>query len=288
VGNFLSGTISSFVQNFGTQNDVTNTYWGVYGNDEFRAAKNLTISYGLRYERETAVKDGNNFGPRLGIAYSPFKDRKGVIRFGAGVFYNRALLRTIGDFIQNIGGNLVQFDTSTIGTSATDNRRVAIQNAIAAHFPSGFASPDDLKAVIAVGCSQVVGTPLAPCTTNLGFADNVSTTGNPNRTIEPGLKIPVSYQANIGFEHQVGKGWVFETNFTWNDTKNLWRDYNGNVPVLPAGYADWASWLITHPYQLSPTRSYTFFVGSTTDTSGLHIGSAAGATPCTTKRQTVL
>ena len=82
----------------------------------------MTLSYGVRYGRETAVDDNNNFGPRLGIAWDPFKKGKGVIRFGAGIFYNRVLLRTVGDSIQNTGGDLVSFDSNTIGTSAADPR----------------------------------------------------------------------------------------------------------------------------------------------------------------------
>ena len=84
--------------------------------------RNLTISYGVRYERETAVSDSNNIGPRVGIAWDPFKKGKGVIRFGAGIFYNRVLLRTVGDFIQKDLGGLIAFDTNLI-TTANNARR---------------------------------------------------------------------------------------------------------------------------------------------------------------------
>lgn len=270
VADYIANRPSSFVQNFGTQNDVRNTYWGVFGNDETKLASNLTLSYGLRYERETAVDDTNNFGPRLGIAWDPFKKGTGVIRFGAGIFYNRALLRTIGDFIQNSGGNLVQFDSNTIGTSPTDPRQTAIESAIAMRFPNGFSSPEELRALISNVCPTVVNPP-APCTTGLGFIGNVTSTGNPLRSVEPGLNIPESYQFNVGFEREILKGWVFEANYTWNKTTHLWRDYNSNVPVLPVGYNDWTSWLLTHTFALTnqngTTRTYSFVLGSTTDTS---------------------
>ena len=58
----------------------------------------LLVSYGLRYERETILRDRNNFGPRFSVAFSPLDSGKLVLRFGSGIFFNRALLRTIDDF----------------------------------------------------------------------------------------------------------------------------------------------------------------------------------------------
>ena len=58
------------------------------------------------------------------------------------------------------------------------------------------------------------------------------------RSLDPNLKIPESYQFNIGFEREIFKGIVFETNFTINKTVRLWREYNANAPALPAGTPD--------------------------------------------------
>nr|MBA3786171.1 TonB-dependent receptor [Acidobacteriota bacterium] len=179
VLNYQNNALSRYRQNFGTATDVKNTYWGAFFNDEWRAFSNVTVSYGLRYERETAVTDNNNFGPRVGIAYDPFKKGKGVIRFGAGLFYNRALLRTVGDFIQNSSGNLFQFDTNFIGTSGADARRVAVLARISQQFPIGYSSVSDLRnALTSLGFSQ-----------NLGFATNTANTSNPLRSVDPNLKI---------------------------------------------------------------------------------------------------
>lgn len=281
VSAFLANTLSRYRQNFGTRSDVNNTYWGIFGNDELKLRSDLTVSFGLRYERETAVSDSNNFGPRVGVAWSPFKSRKGVIRFGSGVFYNRVLLRTVAESIQNTGGNQVSFDTNTIGTSANDSRRVAILAALSSAFPATYASVTELQALLTRVCPTVVNPP-APCTQSTGFLGGVTNTGNPIRTVEPNLRIPVSYQYNFGFEREVFKGWVFEANYTINKTQHLWRDTNYNVPVLPAGFSDWNSWLITHPFTLSPTRMYTFFNGPTNDASGLHAGSQGSTTACGT------
>jgi len=273
---FDTNHINRYRQNFGTGQDVRNRYYGVFFNDTMRIGSEITLSAGLRYERETAVSDHNNLGPRIGVAWAPFKSGKGVIRFGAGIFYNRVLLRTVGDSIQNTGGSLVNFDSTSIGTNANDSRRRAILDAIQATFPHSYPNVTELRSLVSTVCLTVQN-PLGPCNSTTGFTTNgVSSEGNPLRTVEENLRIPESYQWNAGFEHEIFKHWVFEANYTINKTVHLWRDYNPNAPQLPAGYDDWTAWLITHPFELSPTRHYTFFLGPTNDASGLHAESMTG------------
>ena len=98
-----------------------------FGQDEWRARRNLSLSYGLRYEYNTPPREVNriiersftspalslvpglrnfiagrtrifdpdrqNFAPRVGIAYSPrlFGDKTTVIRAGYGIFYDQIL-----------------------------------------------------------------------------------------------------------------------------------------------------------------------------------------------------
>lgn len=286
MGTFQQNVLSRFRLNFGTGSNVKNTYWALFFNDEIRLRETLTVSLGLRYERETSVDDTNNFGPRIGIAWNPFGKGKsnGVIRFGAGIFYNRTLLRTIADFIQNVNG-IMPFDTNTIGTAATDPRRVAILAALAQRFPNSFTSESELRNLVAATCATVTTT--FPCNSNTGFIINQGSTGNPLRSVDPSLKIPESYQFNVGFEREIAKGWVFEANYTWNKTVRLWRDRNINVPILPVGFADWTAYLVANPFQLSPTRRYTFYLGPTNDTVGLGTtqttsGNSNGCTTTTT------
>lgn len=282
---YQNNVLSRFRQNFGNANVVKNTYTGIFLNDEYKPYQNLTISLGLRYERETALDDNNNFGPRVGVAWNPFKKGKTVIRFGAGIFYNRVLLRTVADSIQNSTPDLAQFDTNTITTA--NSAQANVLAAIANRFPSGLATAADLRTLVgSVNC----GTTAAPvnCPATTGFLANTGSQGNPLRSADPNLKIPESYQFNIGFEREIAKGLVFEANYTVNKTVRLWRDVNINAPILPAGFADFTAYLLANNFVLrnggngTTSRTYQFVLGDPNDESGVSRSTGGSCSTTTT------
>ena len=175
----------------------------------------------MRYENENIIQDRNNWGPRVSVAYDPFKDGKTVIRFGAGLFYNRALLRTIDDF--TLGAQQRFFDTNDLIDPATGQ----------------LGSADFHRAFIAANLqfpqTLTVDSPLVKTfgVLNAGFS----------RRLDPALRIPESYQANVGAERDLGHGLVFETNYTFNRGLHLWREFNANAPRLPAGFKNFSEYL---------------------------------------------
>lgn len=261
--------INRYRQNFGTDVVVQNTYWGAYLNDEIRLRGGLTLGVGVRYERETALDDNNNWGPRIGLAWAPFKDGKGVIRVGAGIFYNRVLLRTIGNFIQNTSNRLAQFDSNLVPQSISgvlnSTWRANVLAQISQDFPNAYPTIEELQAAISRATCPTAGNSTAACTPTTGFLSLNGIAGNPLRSVDPNLKIPESYQFNVGFERQIGKGWVFEADYTWNKTAHLWREFNNNAAVLPSGFADFTEWLLVDGRQFQFTngnnsvRTYRFF-----------------------------
>jgi hypothetical protein len=213
---FLASQASRFRQNFQTESVQRNLYTGVFAQDDWRVFPNLLISYGLRWENESILRDRNNFGPRFAFAYDPFKSGKTVIRGGAGIFYNRALLRTIDDF--TLGAQQLFLDTNDIPVA----QRAAVLAQLT--FPQPLTAESPLVRQFG--------------TLNAEFS----------RRLDPTLRIPESYQANVGFERELPKRWVAEANYTYTRGIHLWREFNVNAPRLPAGFSSFTQYLSTRDF----------------------------------------
>jgi hypothetical protein len=246
AADFLVNAPSRFRQNFQAESTQKNTYMGFFIQDEWLLRPNLVLSYGLRYETETIIRDRNNWGPRVSVAYDPFKTGTTVVRFGAGIFYNRALLRTIDDF--TLGAQQRFFDTNDLIDPATGRRG-------SADFRRNFITQNlQFPNVLTIDSPLVKQFGVL----NTGFS----------RRLDPGMRIPESYQANIGFERDLGHGYVFETNFTFNRGLHLWREFNANAPKLPAGFKSFSEYL--------GSRDFANFRSSTTGLRPLYNVATAG------------
>jgi hypothetical protein len=64
---------------------------GVYGEDDWRARPNMTLSLGLRFETQNDIHDHADIAPRMGFAWGlgHGKAPKTVLRAGFGIFYDR-------------------------------------------------------------------------------------------------------------------------------------------------------------------------------------------------------
>ncbi|HJR08689.1 MAG TPA: TonB-dependent receptor [Pyrinomonadaceae bacterium] len=223
---FLANAPSRFRQRFNNESEQKNFYAGFFAQGEWHARPNLTVTYGLRYETETILKDRNNFAPRLALAYDPFGNGKTVIRLGAGVFFNRVLLRTVDDF--TLGGQRVFFDTDALTDPST--AKLMTDAGRRAFIAANLNFPDALK----------VDSPLVK---QFGTLQT-----NFTRRLDPRLRIPESYQANVGFERELARGFVVEANYTFNRGIHLWREFNANAPRLPRGHKDFASYLLSRDF----------------------------------------
>lgn len=235
AGDFLAGVPSRFRQNFQSLSTQTNLYAGLFFQDDWQIVPRLLLSYGLRYESETILRDRNNFGPRVALAYSPLDSGKLVFRFGAGIFFNRPLLRTIDDF--TLGKQQLFFDTNLLRDPATGNLMTADQRrafiAAKLRFPEMLTAESSLVREFGV--------------LNTDFS----------RRLDPHLRISESYQINAGIERDLGRGFAAEANFTFTRGIHLWREFNANAAVLPSGFKTFSEFLASRDFTnfLNPRAS---------------------------------
>lgn len=201
---------------FGQRSTGNNTYYGdqsaiyVYGNDEFRLTKNLTINAGLRYEftsvpfserlqslNSAASVPGllnfvapqpqyKNFAPRIGFAYSPGTSGTTSIRGGFGMAYdvlydNLGLLAVPPQF-----GGTCDVNLSVNGGSCA--------------FPtSGFLAGGGLPAGTGSGL-KTFPTIAAQRAASVNFLPGVQ-------------KLPYTETWNLGVEHVFGKKYTAEVRY---------------------------------------------------------------------------
>ena len=210
---FLANKFARYEHRFFTESELGNTYAGIFIQDDWKLRRDLTVSLGLRWDNETILKDRNNFGPRVSFAWSPRQSHKTVMRGGYGIFYNRAMLRTLDDY------------TLTSQTVAVDtNTALAEPLLTALKFPAVLASTD--PRVKQFGVREA------------GFI----------RRLGSNFRIPESYQASLGFERELARGFKVEVNYVFNRGLHLWREVNANAPQLPAGFANFADYLTSRDF----------------------------------------
>ncbi|MCX6595689.1 MAG: carboxypeptidase-like regulatory domain-containing protein [Acidobacteria bacterium] len=164
---------------------------GIFFADDWRAKQNLTISYGVRYEAQTNIKDRSNIAPRIGFAYGlgkagAFGRPKTVIRGGWGVFYDR-------------------FDESLTLQARRVNGVVQQQFVVPA--PNFYPTVPSLAVLGAARRPQAI------------------------RVVDSDVRAPQLYQTAIGIERQLPKNITLAVNYTNSRGVHNLRSRNINAPL---------------------------------------------------------
>ena len=231
LATFLLGAVNSASVQISDRITTRASYFAFYVQDDWRITNRLTFNLGFRYDLELprrevdnrmnsfdplainpvsgtpgvvtfAGRDGvperafatdaNNFGPRFGFAYQLTDTGRTVLRGGAGVFYGQTVSATIGD-TASLG-----FSTSAsfVTAQATTQSAFQLRDGVPA-----YSRPELTAALGAVP----VGT-------------------RPNTSVaffNPAQLAPISYQLNLGVQHELGSGLVIEAGYMGNDSRNL-------------------------------------------------------------------
>ncbi|HXZ14000.1 MAG TPA: carboxypeptidase regulatory-like domain-containing protein [Candidatus Sulfotelmatobacter sp.] len=217
---------------------------GTYIGDSWKIKPNLTMTYGLRYVRDTGRSDddlpplaalnallpglGNsviepnkNIGPQAGIAWAPWKDGKTVIRAGIGLFYENAIW------------NNVEFDRpERLATGAFLFNPTLCSNDVVTPvpFPNG-----TLQTPPGFSCTGLIGTegPIIAAfqkqyeaatlaagvnAPNPSYIPSLIAAGSeiPLGALAPQYKSPRAVQMNVGVQREIRPGMVLSVDYLRN------------------------------------------------------------------------
>jgi len=222
---FSLGAPGFFEQGFGNPKYTqVRPFTALYVQDGWQIRQNLTLNYGLRYELDS--QDGplhtpkKNFGPRFSLAWDPSNDHKTVVRAGYGIFYS-PIYAQIPGVVSVLGNNN---DTRTIANTLVKLTGVPGEPTIA-------NSAAIFRTLFGEGLIPC-GTPPAgqyACITQADLAQfglSVPNSGPlPPGTVlfagQPGYASPMSQQASVGIEREIGDGFTVSVNYIWVHTTHL-------------------------------------------------------------------
>ncbi len=208
-----------YQQGFGDAADSANLYrYSVYGQDTWKIRPNFTLNYGLRYSVDDQAlnlpTDTNDIQPRVGFSWAPFSDGKTVIRGGAGIF-NGAVIYSVANVTSELAG---------FGDPTEINIVLATATSGALGLPSSFAVYQTLLARGVIGTRPIVASDLA----QFGIRPGPGRPLEVRFRIGPNYRTPTTYQASLGVERNLGKGFSLELSYLFTRGQNITRPRDTN------------------------------------------------------------
>jgi len=216
--------------------------YNAYVQDEWKVRQNLTINFGVRMELNTPPKesakrvyianqpiDGSQglvtygagksfyqsdhdlaFGPRLGLAWSPGKSNKFVVRAGYGIAYDPISSFQVTAVMGRPPG-LVTTCQSTVGTTPT----------------VGCAGvPADKR--IAEGFPLVLPAPATKPSSFLTLPGLLLSNASPVAAFDPNYQLPTVHQWNLSMQRELPWGFVAQAAYIGRRGTHLQRAYDIN------------------------------------------------------------
>ena len=220
--------------------------YNAYAQDEWRLRQNLTISYGVRMELNTPPKEAANrvyiakqpidgsqglvtygqgesfysgdhdlaFGPRLGVAWSPGRNNKFVVRAGYGIAYDPISSFQVTAVMGRPPG-LVTTCQSTVGTAPT----LGCQGV-----PGSAQTP--LR--IAEGFPLQLAAPTSKPSSFFTLPATLLSNSPPVAAFDPNYQLPTVHQWNLSLQHELPMGFVAQAAYIGRRGTHLQRAYDIN------------------------------------------------------------
>ena len=225
-------------QGFGNPNAQFNgDVIGLYLQDGVKARPDLYLSFGLRYDYELqpsgTPRDGNNFGPRFGFAYDPFKNGRTVIRGGGGLYYQSIFtaLSFVSSILEKgvISSLLVSANQRLTPISPTSPCGQALANGV----PPSFCFYQQL---VAQGLLTVPSTNSIPESAYSDLLGLTRATSSNRFIVRLARDLVNGYgaQGNLGVEHQLGRDLSVSINYLINRGVKLIRPRQVNALPEPS------------------------------------------------------
>ncbi|MGB7203223.1 MAG: TonB-dependent receptor [Pyrinomonadaceae bacterium] len=168
-------------------------------------------------------QDLNNFAPRVGLAWKPFKNLATTFRAGYGIFYDRpsaAFINTIYSnypFFKEIERKTENSPATVQGTTAFNQQNTNLP--FSAYFPFSVT-----------GRNADRFTPYVLVDRSPGADPIAGVEPLEYRAIDRDLKTPLIQQWNIGIQHDLGKDWIIEARYVGTKGQGLLLAVGFNQP----------------------------------------------------------
>jgi hypothetical protein len=227
----------------------------LYAGDGWKIKPNFTLTYGIRWARDTGRTDSqypaipglnalmpglgnqvnqpnNNWAPQLGFAWDPSKSGKTSIRGGIGLFYENAIWNNVlfdgpnreptGAFLQFFPACAAPGAPAPLNVAGGQINLPGSASALGVCGAPGATSfpliGNALPAISALAQQYIAGSPLNLQAPNPAFVGSGLPNFFPpgNSMFNPDYKSPRSVQMNIGIQHELRRGMVLSVDYARN------------------------------------------------------------------------